>query len=343
VVLDNRTFLVIDFRYHLVSIIAVFLALAVGLVVGATALAPATADLLKTAESVLSKTNANLTKVNQNYKNQVNADQAFAQEAAPRLLQGLMTGQKVVVVTAPGYDSAVASGVTKALQQAGATVTGQVNVSPSFLLTGGHDEDLLTQLAQSLATTADVTLPAQTSSSVAGQQAAGKVLAASLLTASGTGLPPADSTDILKDFSQGGYVTLGNAAKPVSAPATLAVLVAPGAGAPQGGQVLVALAAALKSAGSGTVMVGGADAVGSNSAIDTEITAGQVSTVDNADTETGQIMTVQALKLALDGKPVGEYGPGPNAAPSPAPTPTPSSSGTSTATPNVSTSSGGHK
>ena len=36
--LADRTFLVIDFRYHLVSIVAVFLALAVGIVIGATAL-----------------------------------------------------------------------------------------------------------------------------------------------------------------------------------------------------------------------------------------------------------------------------------------------------------------
>jgi hypothetical protein len=336
---------VIDFRYHLVSIIAVFLALAVGLVVGATALAPATADLLKTAESVLSKTNANLTKGNRDLRNQVNADQAFAQAASSRLLQGLMPGVKVVLVAAPDPDPSVISGVTKALQQAGATVTGQVAVTSNFLQTDGHDEEELTQLAQSLAAQADVTLPTQSSSNVAGQQAAGKVLAASLLTAGGVaGLSSASSTNILKDFSQDGYVTLANATNPVSGPATLAVLIAPGGTGPQtGSQVLVALAAALKSAGSGTVMVGGSESVGSNSVVNAEITAGQVSTVDNADTETGQIMTVQALKQLLDGKPIGHYGIGPGAAPTPVPTPTPTSSVTPTATPNVSTSSGGHK
>jgi hypothetical protein len=333
---------VIDFRYHLVSIIAVFLALAVGLVVGATALAPKTAELLRTGESVLSKTNANLSKANQNLLNEVNADQAFARAASPRLLLGLMTGEKVVLVTAPGADPPVISGVTKALQQAGATVTGQVAVTSTFLQTDGHDEDELTQLAQRLAPTAGVTLPTQSLSQIAGQQAAGKVLAASLLTAGGTDLSSAASTAILQDFSQAGYVTLGNAASPVSAPATLAVLVAPGGAAPQtGGQVLVALAAALKSAGSGTVMVGGSESVGSTSVIGAEIIAGQVSTVDNADTETGQIMTVQALKELSEGKSPEHYGIGPGAAPSPAPTP--SSSVTSTATPNVGTSSGGHK
>jgi hypothetical protein len=332
---------VIDFRYHLVSIIAVFLALAVGLVVGATALAPGTEALFKTAENVLSKTNASLNKENRDLRNQVNADQLFAQAAASRLLPGLMTGEKVVLVAAPNADGPVISGVTKALRQAGATVTGQVNLTAQFLSIDGHDEDQLTQLAQSQAANAGVTLPTQSSSLVAGQQAAGKVLAASLLTGGGTGLSSADTTHILSAFSVAGYATFGNAASPVSGPATLAVLVAPGGAAPQGSQVLVALAAALKNAGSGTVMVGGAESVGSNSAIDAEITAGQVSTVDNADTETGQIMTVQALKLLLDGKSLGHYGIGSGAAPSPAPTP--SSSVSPTATPNVSSSSGGHK
>ena len=46
----------IDFRYHLVSIIAVFLALAVGLVVGATALAPKTEAALSRLQTELSRT-----------------------------------------------------------------------------------------------------------------------------------------------------------------------------------------------------------------------------------------------------------------------------------------------
>jgi Copper transport outer membrane protein, MctB len=335
---------VIDFRYHLVSIIAVFLALAVGLVVGATALAPTTEALLKTAQHELSKTNASLTKGNRDLRNQVNGDQSFAQAAAPLLLHGLLAGQKVVVVSASSADQPVVNGVTSALRQAGATVTGEVILNPPFLATDGRDEAQLTQVAQSLTARADVTLPAQSSSSIAGQQAASRVLAASLLTADGAGLPAVDTTAILKLFSQDGYVSMGNGASSVSAPATLAVLVAPGGAPPQTGRnVFVALAVALRNAGAGTVMVSGSESVGSHSVIEAEIKAGQVSTVDYADTETGQIMTVQALKLLLaDNKSPGQYGidpDGPNAAPSPAPTP----SVTPTSTPSPGTSSGGHK
>ena len=51
VVLANWTAVVIDFRYHLVSIIAVFLALAVGLVVGSTALSGKAVELLSRGAS----------------------------------------------------------------------------------------------------------------------------------------------------------------------------------------------------------------------------------------------------------------------------------------------------
>ena len=330
----------IDFRYHLVSIIAVFLALAVGLLVGSTALSGKAVEALTSVQKAALANNNTLRLQNKNLTDQLNAEQAFAQAASPRLLPGLLTGQKVVVVTAPNDDQTVTSGVTTALQQAGATVTGQINLLPPFLATDGHDEEQLTQLAQNLATQAGITPPAQSSGPIAGQQAAGRMLAAGLLTAGGTGVNSADSSAILSGLSHDGYISIANGASSVSAPASLAVLVAPGGPPPQtGGRVLVALAAALKSAGTGTVMVGGAQSVGANSVIGAEINAGQVSTVDNADTEIGQIMTAQALRLLVDGKSPGQYGIQPGAAPSPAPTP----SVTPTLTPSPGTSSGGHK
>jgi hypothetical protein len=86
-------------------------------------------------------------------------------------------------------------------------------------------------------------------------------------------------------------------------------------------------------------MVAGAASVGPGSVIGNEANTGQVSTVDNADTEIGQIITVQALRRLLDGKAPGQYGILPATAPSPAPTP----SVPPTQTPSPGTSSGGHK
>lgn len=329
----------IDFRYHLVSIIAIFLALAVGLVVGATALSGPVLAALQRAERRLNSEDAALLNERRALENQVSADQAFAAAAAPRLLPGLLTGEKVVLVQAPGADPTMTAGLTTALRLAGATVTGTVTLNSPFLDTSGANEVHLKALAQELARTTDVPLPAQLSGHVGAQQAAARVLAASLLTRSGTGLSPAYSRDILTGLSQGGYVTVSSAA---IQPASLAILVAPAGPPPQAGsEVLVATAVALRNAGRGTVMAGGTQSVGANSVISAEDFAGQVSTVDFADTESGQITTVWALRQLVDRKPPGQFGIRPQAVPTPAPTP--SVTPTVTPAPTVSARTGGHK
>jgi hypothetical protein len=324
---------VIDFRYHLVSIIAVFLALAIGLAVGSTALSGKAVEFLNSQERRAVASNTELTKRNQALANQIAADQAFAQAASRRLLQGLLAHEKVVLVVAPGADSSVTNGVATSLREAGATVTGQVDLSPSFLTTTGANESTLTTLAQNLAAKTGLAPPAQSQSQIAGQQAAAQLMAASLLdspAAGSTGLSAKATADIMTGLEQTGFVSFD--ATPAAA-ANLAVLVAPGGSPPQtGGEVLDAVATELKQAGSGVVVAGGAQSVGPGSVIDSvNKGAVPVSTVDNADTESGQIMVAQALRYLLEGKAPAEYGINSGNAPSPAPTPSATPSSTATA------------
>jgi hypothetical protein len=333
---------VIDFRYHLVSIIAVFLALAVGLVVGSTAFSPAAEEVLSKARTELANRNSQLVKENSQLKNQVSADEVFAQANSGRLIDGLLPGETVVLVVAPNADSAVTDGVTTALTQAGATVTGQVQLQSSFMDTSGENEAALTQLARQLATSAGVSLQAPLDQTVVGQQDAAQVIAASILSRTPASSSSSASQAVLDGFSQGGFLTVApSSGSSTLAPATLAVLVTPGGVQPSGstdGTTLVAMAQELKSAGDATVMAGSSTSVqDSGSAINAEDSAGQVSTVDYADTPQGQIMVVQALRLILNGKAPTDFGIGPAAAPSPPPTPSPSPSNSSSARP------GGHK
>jgi hypothetical protein len=319
---------VIDFRYHLVSIIAVFLALAVGLVVGSTALSGKAEYLLSLGEHRALASNNALRKTNGALTNQVTANQAFAQANSERMIGGLLPHDKVVLVVAPGAKTAVTTGVTAALKQAGATVTGEVDLQPLFLDTTAANETALTSLAQSLATKAGLAPPVQSQSRVAGQQAAAQVLAASLLetTVGASSLSAKASASILAGLEQSGFVS----ASSTPATATQAVLIAPGGTPPQtGSEVLAAVAAQLNAASSGTVMAGSVDSIGPDSVVRNEASsAHRVSTVDNADTESGQIMVVQALRDLLDGKAPGAYGIDPGTAPSPPPTPSPSPTGT---------------
>ena len=107
----------IDFRYHLVSIVAVFLALAIGIVVGATALPPhVTAGLDRASRIEEREINSARSKIS-NQQNQINGDQSFAQAAAPLLLANLLAGQKVVLVTTPGASGSTINGITSVKAQ----------------------------------------------------------------------------------------------------------------------------------------------------------------------------------------------------------------------------------
>jgi hypothetical protein len=339
---------VIDFRYHLVSIVAVFLALAIGIVVGAIALQPHVADVLNRESNVEKhEISSERAKIG-NLQNELNSGQAFAQASAPLLLADLLTGQKVVLVTAPGADGSTISGITSALELAGAKVTGQAQLQPAFFNTSASTENSLDALAQKVApptvSPGDQTSVSSLSAQIAGQQDAAEVIAPALVSSDGTDLPASQAEAILSGFAQQGYLQV-NPSKGYTASAlsqaTLAVVVIP-ASPPASGddsdpanQALLALAEQLNLQSRGVVLAGSLPGSGSGSAIDELVngnTGIQVSTVDNANTEQGQITVAQALSYLLAGKKAAAYGvyagavPSPAPPPSPTPTPTPSTS-----------------
>jgi hypothetical protein len=123
---------VINFRYHVVSLTAVFLALAIGLVVGTAALNGPVADTLKDRVEAVGQDNSNLREQVNQLRDEVNREEDFAKEAAPALANGKLTGRRVLVVVMPtGQDHADA--VTAMLTVAGAKVTGRVTVQDKFV------------------------------------------------------------------------------------------------------------------------------------------------------------------------------------------------------------------
>jgi hypothetical protein len=334
---------VIDFRYHLVSIVAVFLALAIGIIVGATALqGHVEAGLDRASKIEQRQIDSQRAKIKEQ-QNQIASDGEFAQTSAPLLLKNLLTGQKVVLVTAPGADGSTISGITSALDLAGAKVTGQVQLQPAFFDTSASTENSLDVL------TAKVTPPTITpgvqnavsslSPQIAGQQEAAEVIAPALVSSDGTDLPASQAEAILSGFAQQGYLQVspskGYAAATLSQ-ATMAVVVIPN-NAPASGdsdpanQALLALADQLKLQSREVVLAGSLPGSGAGSAIDELVngnTGIQVSSVDNANTQAGQIMVAWAFSYLLDGKKPAAYGVFTLKVPSPAPTPSPTPSST---------------
>jgi hypothetical protein len=330
---------VIDFRYHLVSIVAVFLALAIGIVIGASALKP---DVLRVFDNASSREQRTITSQQakiSNLENQLASNQAFAQAAAPRLLSGLLADQQVALVTAPGADATTVNGVIAALRLAGAKVTTQAELQPSFFDTSASTQSSLESLAQQTAPPGLVlqTTPTGANSQIAGQQEAAQVLAAALVT-KGTDLPPDQVSTILTKFTQQGFLQLspaGGSAAP--AQATLAVVITPASpettDADPANLALISVAEQLSLSSHGVVLAGTLTGSGPGSAIDELIngnTGAQLSSVDNADKEIGQILVVQALSYLLTGHKPAAYGTG--TVPSPAPTPSPTPSATPSTT-----------
>ena len=318
----------IDFRYHLVSIVAVFLALGLGLLVGATALQPtALGGLIRLSQQERKQIDSALA-TNRQLSRQIASNDQFAQSVAPQLLDQLLAGERVVVVEAPGASGQVISGVDQSLAQAGATVSGHVQIQNKFFDTSPSTEQQLSQLAQQFA-------PPGTSLQGSPVSQASQVIASAILTKDGPGQPVAGQRDassvaLLSGFGAGGFL---NVTGHPDARATLAVVVLPDTppstsiSDPQS-QRLVTLAQQLNLIGQGTVVAGSVTGSGPGSAIDVMRTggrAGHLSSVDNADHAVGQIVVAQALYEQLRGV-SGSYGSGPGAtAPGPSPAPTPAS------------------
>jgi hypothetical protein len=323
----------IDFRYHLVSIVAVFLALGLGLLLGATALQPAALRVLNKTSKLDQREIHALIGTNGQLNGQLGANDQWAQANAPVLLHDLLAGQRVVVVEAPGAPSQVISGVTQALSEAGATVSGQVQLGARFFDFTPATQEQLGQLAQHFAP------PGVNLGNGSALAQASHVLAGAILTKDGPGQPvagQADSTSarLLNGFAAGGFLTVAQGQP--GARATLAVVVTPAtppstSSANQASTGLITLAQQLNLAGQGTVVAGSVAGSVQGSAIDLLRTDGQpthLSTVDDADHTIGQIVVAQALYEQLRGV-SGNFGSGPKATspgPSPAPTPSPTPS-----------------
>jgi hypothetical protein len=308
-----------------VSIVAVFLALGLGLLVGATALQPsALGGLIKLSQQERKQIDTALT-ANGRLNRQINSNDQWAQTVEPQLLRQLLAGLRVVVVDAPGASGQVIEGATRALTEAGATISGQVQLQAKFFDPSPATQQQLGQLAQQFAS-AGVSPPGSPVTQ------ASQLIAGAVVTKDGPGQPVAGQRDsasaaLLSGFGAGGFLTVGGHP---DARATLAVVVIPDSpptsdSNPQS-QGLVTLAQQLNLAGLGTVVAGSVPGSGPGSAIHVMRTggrAGHLSSVDNADHTIGQIVVAQALYEQLRGV-SGSYGSTSTAAaagPSPAPTP----------------------
>jgi Copper transport outer membrane protein, MctB len=139
---------VIDFRYHLVSLISVFLALAVGIILGAGPLQGAIGDQLTDQVDALREERNMLREDLGVAQTDVEQQLEFLQAAGPQLVAGSLEGQRVAVVDLDDVPGDVQQGVVDMLEAAGATVVTSTVLTPSW--TAADDANFRDNLAPGL-------------------------------------------------------------------------------------------------------------------------------------------------------------------------------------------------
>ena len=309
----------IDFRYHLVSLIAVFLAVALGIVIGTTALNAPILEDLEGEVAALTQDKRELETQTQELRTQLDSGDAFEQAVAPALVAGSLAGRSVLLVaTGDEVATETVEEVSTLVGQAGGTVSGTVRLQP------GYSDPAVAAEVQSYVTgpglPTGVTLPETDDTG----QLVGSLLAQVLMRPAAPGATVPDTAALSSVLAGLRALDVLDVDSASVTSADFAVVLTAGApeeqDAEQRTDTLVDLALALDAAGSGAVVAGDAASNGEAGLVgvirsDPE-DAAAVSTVDNVDSASGRISTVLALGRESQGT-SGAYGAGEDTQPVP--------------------------
>ena len=200
----------VDFRYHVVSIVAVFLALGIGIVFGTTVIDRALLNDLDHNVRRLTSEKRSLEEERRALTDRASDADAWGQAVSPMLVTGVLSGERVVVVSAPGVEKSVRDGVVDQLTAAGATVSGRIRLSDALL-----DPARVTELDDLVVRElpAGLTLPGRSSS--AAQRALAEIAYVVALSADDPivpASPPAATTRVLAGLRERGFLAIDGSA-----------------------------------------------------------------------------------------------------------------------------------
>jgi Copper transport outer membrane protein, MctB len=319
---------VINFRYHVVSLTAVFLALAVGLVLGSTVLNGPMLDALESRVDTLGRDNSQLRDYASSLEQQIEGEEDFATEAGPLLLAGQLSVRRIALLVLPGGEE-YASDVADALELGGATITGTVTLTDKFTHPQYRRGELLRVATDALPSSVDGNaLPANSD----GVETSAALLAAVLLdggsaalSSEAPALPPDDEANaeleptvpdddrraVLSSYAALEYLEQED----VTGPAELVLAVAglPDTESDADERNQAVFTTLRQFADVGPLVVAASDEAGDGNVVaevraDPQLST-EVSTVDNVSTPQGQVATGLTVAQQLTGT-VGHYGAG---------------------------------
>jgi hypothetical protein len=300
---------VINLRYHVVSLVAVFLALGVGVVMGSTVIDRVTVDALEAqvdrVENSVKATQAE----NRRLDEQLRTVRDFADQARDRIAEGQLRDVTVLVVAVTGIDRKPVEGLRQAVASSEANLAGTLWFTAKMRLDNEGDARAL---AGALGLAGD-------QPDVLRRQALVRVAAA---------LEGGSEPDVLPALLAAGFVAYEGPPDQASAPTSaleslpsggVRVALVSGAGASVGDdQVALPLAQALGLSSARVVAAeAGQDTPGGRGVFvgllrKDDVVGARISTIDNLESTMGQAAAV----LALDDLAVprtGHYGVGPGA------------------------------
>jgi hypothetical protein len=297
---------VIDFRYHIVSIVAIFFALGAGVVLGAGPLKSTGKDFVASQaekdRQQLADARAELVQVKalDKYRDD------YVAKVTAGMTAGKLTGKKLAIVTMPNADNDLTNSVQDEVEKAGAVVTTKVALDAKLFDTGQRQlvESLVNQLV-----TADMQIPTDSTT----YQRAGLLLARGIAAKEDGKTGDADSTKVISGMTGAKLLSL----KPsqIKDRATLVVVIAakPPTPLPENSTYndSVDFIEGLDGGSSGVVAAGTPVTAGDGGLLkalrsDSEATK-IVSSVDVADIPAGQATVVFSLVEQAEGK-AGQYG-----------------------------------
>lgn len=302
----------ISLRSHAISLAAVFLALAVGVVLGSGLLSDTLLSGLRDEKKDLQGQINSLTDEKNALNERLGAAGDFDTQMAGRIVHDALAGKSVVLFRTPDAADDDVQAVTRIVGQAGGNVTATLGLTQEFV-DANSAEKLKTVVNSSI-------LPAGTQLSTTlvdqGSQA-GDLLGITLLVDRKPDAPRVDDgarQTVLAALRDTGFVTYpeGN----IGAADTAVVVTGGALGDDAGNQgaTVARFAAAMAPHGSGAV-IGGRDGSASGTAAVAVVRSDKslsstVSTVDDIGAESGRITTVLALQNLINGGGTGQYGVG---------------------------------
>ena len=305
----------ISLRYHIVSLVAVFLALALGIVVGSTVLQEGTVSVLRaTSERVRQESERN-SRANVALNQDIARLQTFGAAVLPELVQNRLKGRSVVLVDTDKVDGGMRESVRKVLEDAGAQVDGQITFADNRLaLAADADRTDMGRLLAVDTDAADV-LRGELVRRLANRLATPAAIPQDNNQRASDMLTSLQDADFLADLKLSRPLASG--ADPFPRQGSIFVLLGPSAAATATAVApdafLVPLADQVSARTGGPVAGGEAAAVPGPASWITALRnnrelSRRVSGIDSVDTVYGQLALVEALQGSLQQLPAGQYG-----------------------------------